>query len=157
MPGERFFGANLKLLPESPGRGEVQVAPLQGAEAISDTICTCIQLRKHQLHTRHNIMARKTATRAQGLNWAASLSLWRASDGRPRRAAEIPSTQCRDITQARLGLNIRIFQAYGYDGAHCPLGGAHGGGPQCKIAKYTEFYRGSTAGLVDKFMWLKLQ
>lgn len=32
VPGERFFGANLKLLPESPGRGEVQVASLQAAE-----------------------------------------------------------------------------------------------------------------------------
>lgn len=150
---EQILSCCLKAL----GEGRYKWRHYKLRKAVSDTICACIQPSKHQLHTRHNIMARKTATRAQGLNRAASLSSWRASEDRPIRAAEIPSTHCRDIAQARHGLNIRLFQACGYDGAHCPLGGPHGGGPQCKTAKYTDLYRGSTAGLANTFMWLKLQ
>lgn len=83
---EQILSCCLKAL----GEGRYKWRHYKLRKAVSDTICACIQPSKHQLHTRHNIMARKTATRAQGLNRAASLSSWRASEDRPIRQLKFP-------------------------------------------------------------------
>lgn len=106
-PLSSSWAAAQKLLERRRGAGGTMVQRALSAQGSRQTNISSTQSRTSQ---------RWRQTKPEGFNQAGSLGLWLEAKSQHGEKVEISAAHSKDITQARLGLDIRLFQACGLNG-----------------------------------------